>query len=143
MPDSFEVPPDQIKSYKDAQVVNLKTFTSELYEDNLSSHLLSKVYNFEQPMLRYRFLLYFRQVRGINPSVGAEVAKGNVEMELHFTLFANEITIPLILLKDTACKGNPDNPYSIVPPEGSYVGKALVLKPFQVLTKSSQGLNYW
>ena len=110
---------------------------------NLPANLLGDVYNFREPMFRYRFLLYFRQVRGIPQSIGQDAQAGLLDVELYFELFNTCVTIPLILLKDTSCEGFAESPYSIVPPEGSFVGKALVLKPFQVLTKSSQGLAYW
>ncbi|CAD7952756.1 unnamed protein product [Amoebophrya sp. A25] len=138
MPDDFQVDPDMLQAMKahgPIEPVNLTTFRS-----NADLKSIEAVYNFKEPMLRYRLIFYFRQVTGV-----PEKYK-NCDLDLEMELFDNICTIPLVPCKDPSCLGNPPVPESQVSykaPEGALLGKALAFKAFQMLTRTPAGLVQW
>lgn len=73
---------------------------STLQSNEILSQMQS-VYNFREPMLRYRWLIYFRQVTGIPEKYAG------TKMDLYFEFLNSIIIVPLVLIPDTACVGNP------------------------------------
>lgn len=97
---------------------------------------LNKVYNFQQPLLRYRFLIYMRQVTCI-PAIYADCS-----MDLYYEFLDTVVTVPLMLTTDYTCDGNTTDNW-VVPPQGSLLGKAVAMKQFQIFTRDTHGLSDW